>query len=197
MYICQAISIEDLLGFGLINSHCFFVLQSNFLESKAQSIKLKIKIKRRDQYEKGALVEVRNEEKAYKDSWYCARILCLLGDDKYIVEHLKFSRDDGESIPLRDVVEANNMRPVPPSELPPVVCYEPGVIVDAWFNKRWWIGRVSKVLGGGSKYSVLIISTGEEPTILNFNLRPHKDWINGQWVNPSKVLTDFCYWYKI
>ncbi|CAH8259591.1 unnamed protein product [Arabidopsis lyrata] len=164
--------------------------QSNFLESKAQSIKLKIKIKRRDQYEKGALVEVRSEEKAYKDSWYCARILCLLGDDKYIVEHLKFSRDDGESIPLRDVVEANNMRPVPPSELPPIVCYEPGVIVDAWFNKRWWIGRVSKVLGGGSKYSVLIISTGEEPTILNFNLRPHKDWINGQWVNPSK---EECY----
>lgn len=134
-------------------------------------------------------MEVRSEEEAYKGSWNCARIICLLGDDKYIVEHLNVSRDDGESIPLRDVVKAQNMRPVPPPEVSPVVCYEPGDEVDAWFNKRWWIGRVSTVLGGGSKYSVFIISTGEEPKVLNLNLRPHKDWINGEWINHSKVLT--------
>ncbi|EOA30548.1 hypothetical protein CARUB_v10013669mg [Capsella rubella] len=161
--------------------------QSNVLESTPKSIKLKIKIKRRDQYEKGALVEVRSEEAAYKGSWYCALILCLLGDDKYIVEHLNFSRDGGESIPLRDVVESQNMRPVPPPQVSPVECYEPGDEVDVWFNKRWWTGRVSKVLGGGSKYSVFITSKGEEPTILSSNLRPHKDWINGEWSNPSKA----------
>ncbi|XP_010464225.1 PREDICTED: DUF724 domain-containing protein 6-like [Camelina sativa] len=160
--------------------------QSNVMESTPQRIKLKIKIKKREnQYEKGALVEVRSEEEVYKGSWYCARILCSLGDDKYIVEHLKFSRDDGESLPLRDVVEAQNMRPVPPPEVSPVVCYEPEDEVDVWFKKRWWIGRVSNVLGGGCKYTVFI-SRGEEPTVLNFNLRPHKDWINGEWSNPSK-----------
>lgn len=155
-----------------------------------KSMKLKIKFRKRDQYEKGAIVEVRSEEEAYKGSWYCARILSLLGDDKYIVEHLRFKRDGDESIPLRDLVEAENMRPVPPQVPSPVARYEPGDEVDAWFNKRWWTGRVSKVLGGGSKYLVYFISTGEDPIVPHFNLRPRKDWINGQWINPSKVLTD-------
>lgn len=159
--------------------------------------KLKIKFGRKDNYDKGALVEVRSEEKAYKGSWYCARILSLLGDDKYVVEHLKFRSDDGESIPLKDLVEGHNMRPVPPPELSTVVCYEPGDEVDAWFNQRWWIGRVSKVLDRGSKYLVYFISSGEEPVVLNFNLRPHKDWIDGQWVYPAKVLTDLVIGLKI
>ncbi|KFK38112.1 hypothetical protein AALP_AA3G071100 [Arabis alpina] len=116
--------------------------------------KLKIKLKRREQYEKGAIVEVRSEKEAYKGS-----------------------------CPLRDLVEAKNMRPVPPQQLSSV---EPGDEVDAWFNKRWWIGNVSKVLGGGSKYLVYLISTAEEEIVPHFNLRPRKDWINGQWVSPSK-----------
>ncbi|KAL1211857.1 Protein AGENET DOMAIN (AGD)-CONTAINING P1 [Cardamine amara subsp. amara] len=157
--------------------------QGNILESMP---KLKMKSGRKYHYEKGALVEVRSEEKAYKGSWYCARILSLLGDDKYVVEHLKFKKDDGESIPLKDLVQGHNIRPVPPPEVSTVVCYEPGDEVDAWFNQRWWSGRVSKVLGRGSKYLVYFISNGEEPVVLNFNLRPRKDWINGQWVYPSK-----------
>ncbi|CAN8269592.1 unnamed protein product [Cochlearia groenlandica] len=162
--------------------------QDNVLEPILKTIKMKIKIRRRDHhYEKGSVVEVRSEEEA--GSWYCARILSLVGEDKYIVEHLRFRRDCDESIPLRDLVESRNIRPVPPKETSPVTSYEPGDEVDAWFNKRWWIGRVSKVLGGGSKYSVYIISTGEEPVVLHFNLRPHKDWINGQWIHPSKEKT--------
>ncbi|ESQ49389.1 hypothetical protein EUTSA_v10020690mg [Eutrema salsugineum] len=164
-----------------------FQHQGNVLESTTKSMKLKIKFReRRGQYEKGAIVEVRSEEEAYTGSWYCARILNLLGDDKYIVEHLRFSRDGDESIPLRDLVEAENIRPVPPSELSPVLRYEPGDEVDAWFNKRWWIGRVSKVLARDSTYLVYFISTGEEVTVLHFNLRPRKDWINGRWINSYK-----------
>lgn len=157
------------------------------MESTAKSIKLKIKFTRRDQYEKGATVEVRSEEEAYAASWYCARILSLLGNGKYIVEHLRFTSDGDESIPLRDLVVAHNIRPVPP---PPLLSpnYEPGDEVDAWVNKRWWIGRVSKVLGGGSKYLVYFVSTCEETMVLHFNLRPRKDWINGRWINPSKVI---------
>ncbi|ESQ56148.1 hypothetical protein EUTSA_v10027168mg, partial [Eutrema salsugineum] len=147
--------------------------------------KLKIKSKERAQYKKGAIVEVRSEE-AYTGSWYCARILNVLADDKDIVEHLRFSRDGDESIPLRDLVEAQNIRPVPPSQLSPVARYEPGDEVDAWFNKRWWISRVSKVLARGSMYLVYFISTGEELTVLHFNLRPGKEWINGRWINSYK-----------
>ncbi|VVA96714.1 unnamed protein product [Arabis nemorensis] len=161
--------------------------QGNYLESIHKGIKLKIKCRQRDdQYEKGAIVEVRSEDEAYKGSWYCARIVSVLGDGKYIVEHLSIKRDGDVSIPLRDLVEAQNMRPVPPQALLSVARYEPGDEVDAWFNKRWWIGRVSKVLGGGSKYLVYFSATGEEPIVLHFNLRPRKDWINGQWINPSK-----------
>ncbi|VVB12681.1 unnamed protein product [Arabis nemorensis] len=74
------------------------------------------------QYEKEAIVEVTSEDdEAYKGSWYCARVVSVL--------------------------EAQNMRPVPPQALSSVACYETGDEVDAWFNKRWSIGRVSKVLG--------------------------------------------------
>ncbi|CAA7017062.1 unnamed protein product [Microthlaspi erraticum] len=109
---------------------------NNVLQSTPKSIKLKIKFRRRDEYEKGATVEVRSEEEAYAGSWYCARIISLLGDEKYIVEHLRFRSDGDETIPLRDLVVAQNIRPVPP---PPVLSpsYEPGDEVDAWVNKRW------------------------------------------------------------
>ncbi|KFK38113.1 hypothetical protein AALP_AA3G071200 [Arabis alpina] len=157
--------------------------QGNDLEPIHNSTKLKIKLRRREQYEKEALVEVRSEKEAYEGSWYCARVVSILGDDKYIVVHLRITRDGDESSPLKDLVEAKNMRLVPPQQLSSV---EPGDDVDAWFNKRWWIGNVSKVLGGGSKYLVYLISTAEEEIVPHFNLRPRKDWINGQWVSPSK-----------
>ncbi|KFK41896.1 hypothetical protein AALP_AA2G186200 [Arabis alpina] len=131
--------------------------QGNDLEPIHNSTKLKIKLRRREQYEKEAIVEVRSEKEAYKGS-----------------------------CPLRDLVEAKNMRPVPPQQLSSVGRFELGDEVDAWFNKRWWIGSVSKVLGGGSKYLVYLISTGEEQIVPHFNLRTRKDWINGQWVSPSK-----------
>ncbi|CAH2079769.1 unnamed protein product [Thlaspi arvense] len=64
--------------------------------------------------------------------------------------------------------------------------FEKGEEVDAWFNQRWWVGRVSTVVERGSKFLVYFISSGEEPTIPHFNLRPHKEWINGQWTSPNK-----------
>ncbi|VVB12721.1 unnamed protein product [Arabis nemorensis] len=141
--------------------------EGNFLESIPRRIELKIKCRQTEyQYEKEAIVEVTSEDdEAYKGSWYCARVVSLLGDDKYIVEPLRKNRGGDESIRLRDLVEAQNMRPVPPQALSSVACYETGDEVDAWFNKRWWIGRVSKVFGGGSKYLVHFISTGKETIV--------------------------------
>ncbi|CAH2079768.1 unnamed protein product [Thlaspi arvense] len=154
------------------------------LESKTKTIKLKIKFRRRYEFEKGSIVEVRSKEETFNGSWFCARIVSSLGDDRYIVEHLRFKRDGDDSTPLRDLVQGKNMRPVPP--LVQGKNYEPGEEVDAWFNQRWWVGRVSTVVERGSKFLVYFISSGEEPTIPHFNLRPHKEWINGQWTSPNK-----------
>lgn len=94
--------LENLFGIlAYFLTHVVFDLQGEFVDSKPKNVKSKKRF-RRYQYEKGAIVEVRRGEEACKGSWYCTRVLDLVGKDRYIVEQLRFRGDGGESIPLNN-----------------------------------------------------------------------------------------------
>ncbi|XP_010524742.1 PREDICTED: DUF724 domain-containing protein 2 [Tarenaya hassleriana] len=171
----------------------FFQLENAVrAEVKPKRIKLIIKFSggedAQECYKKGAIVEVRSDEDGYKDSWYSALIFNCLGSEKYIVEYLTLRRDDDQSVPLREIMEGQFIRPRPPP-VSPIVRFKTGDKVDAWYNEGWWVGTVSRVLSG-SKYIVYFSPTNEEQVCLHSNLRLHQDWINGEWVIPSKVHKD-------
>ncbi|KAL0457527.1 UNVERIFIED_CONTAM: protein AGENET DOMAIN (AGD)-CONTAINING P1 [Sesamum latifolium] len=127
----------------------------------------------------GMKVEVKSDEQGYRDSWYPAAIAKSIGSRKYLVEYQTLKTDDGTQL-HKEEADALCMRPCPP-----VVQrkdrFKQFEEVDAWYNDGWWVGQICKVLKG-RKYLVYFNSTTETLEFQHSELRPHQDWIRGQWV---------------
>ena len=129
-------------------------------------------------------VEVKSDEEGFKGSWYAAKIVKSLGNDKFLVEYQTLTTDDELEL-LKEEADALNIRPCPP-EIQHVYPYALCERVDAWYNEGWWVGRISKVLVG-SKYMVYFSTTNEELEFEHCDLRPHMEWADGLWVDVSTV----------
>ncbi|KAK6160953.1 hypothetical protein DH2020_004334 [Rehmannia glutinosa] len=133
----------------------------------------------------GMKVEVKSDEQGYRGSWYPAGIVKSLGRRKYLVEYQTLKTDDGTQL-HKEEADALCIRPCPP-----VVqrkhLYKPFEEVDAWYNDGWWVGQICKALKG-RKYSVYFNTTNETLEFQHSELRPHQDWINGQWVFAKRVV---------
>ncbi|XP_057434303.1 protein AGENET DOMAIN (AGD)-CONTAINING P1-like isoform X2 [Lotus japonicus] len=134
------------------------------------------------QFCRGAKVEVRSDEEGYQGSWYTAIIVDPLQSSKYLVEYSTLKTDDLTE-QLKEVAEAFNIRPCPP-DTSGADCFLLHEWVDAWYNDGWWVGQVSRVLGG-FKYMVYFWTSKEELEFEYSLLRPHQDWIDGKWVLAS------------
>ncbi|KAL6532519.1 hypothetical protein OROGR_014489 [Orobanche gracilis] len=127
----------------------------------------------------GMRVEVKSDEQGYMGSWYPAAIVEPLGGGKYLIEYLTLKTDDGAQL-HREEVDASCIRPCLPvvhRKHP----YKPIEEVDAWYNDGWWVGRVYQALEG-RRYTVHFDTTNDILEFQHSELRPHWDWINGQWV---------------
>ncbi|CAK7326294.1 unnamed protein product [Dovyalis caffra] len=118
---------------------------------------------------KGTKVEVKSEEVGFQGSWYTATTVEVMENDKFLVQYDTLVTDD-ETDSLRE--EA----------------------VDAWYNDGWWVGRIIKVQKE-MKHIVLFQNT-EELEFEHCELRPHQEWIDGNWFTVPKAaithVAKFC-----
>ncbi|XP_042751560.1 protein AGENET DOMAIN (AGD)-CONTAINING P1 isoform X2 [Lactuca sativa] len=153
------------------------VLQSN------KRTKLRIVCKSRslrpDPFPNGTPVEVRSYEEGYQGSWYAAMVVGSIDETKILVQYETLKTDD-EMQPLVEMADASNVRPLPPT-IHRMDRFKMHEEVDAWYNDGWWVGHVSKILGG-LKYAVYFWITNEEYEFLHSELRPHQELINEKWV---------------
>ncbi|XP_024025567.1 DUF724 domain-containing protein 3 [Morus notabilis] len=135
-------------------------------------------------FSKGMKVEIRSDDEGYQGSWYTAKIVGSSRNDKFLVEYETLRTDD-ETKPLKEVVDATNIRPCPP-EIQRLYPFAVSENIDAWYNDGWWVGRISNILAG-SKYVVYFWTINEAFEFDHCNLRPHKEWVDGKWVHASMV----------
>ncbi|XP_030539829.2 protein AGENET DOMAIN (AGD)-CONTAINING P1 isoform X2 [Rhodamnia argentea] len=153
-------------------------LQMASLRGNTEYGKPNVKVK----FSKGMKVEVRSDEDGYRGSWYTAVIDDTIGD-KFLVEYQTLKTDD-ETKFLKEVAESSHIRPFPP-DIERVHTFAQHEMVDAWYNDGWWVGHISRILGG-LKYKVYFITSSEELEFEHLDLRPHQEWIGGRWVITSK-----------
>lgn len=133
----------------------------------------------------GMLAEVSSDDEGFRGAWFTATILELIGRNKFLVEYKDLKTDD-ETEFLKEIVESLHIRPTPP-ETPVPEKFNLLEEVDAFHNDGWWVGVISKVLGG-SKYMVYFRPFKEELEFEQKELRLHYDWIDGRWLRASQAL---------
>ncbi|XP_024961114.1 DUF724 domain-containing protein 3-like [Cynara cardunculus var. scolymus] len=127
-------------------------------------------------FRRGDRVEISNKEEGFQGSYYQANIIAWLSDQNYIVQYRTLVKDDG-SAPLREIVSADQIRPLPPEIL--VTGFSSLDVVDAYDKDGWWVGKICGKTG--SDYLVKF-ENSEEIAYPSGFLRIHQDWMNGVWV---------------
>lgn len=125
-------------------------------------------------------MEVRSDEPGYEGSWYSARIISYLGDNRYTVEYLTLRTEDGREL-LKEEARGSDIRPNPAQLIQRACRSELYQHVDAWFNDGWWSGRVYKISSNYTQYGVYFKTTNERLEFAYSDLRPCLVWINGKW----------------
>ena len=103
-----------------------------------------------------------------------------VGRNKIMVEYKTLVSEDDPQRPLREAVEASDVRPVPP--VVPVSGFEVLEKVDAFDNDGWWVGRISGRCEDGRRYFVYFESSGDEIAYPIHRIRVHQEWEDGQWL---------------
>ncbi|PON88646.1 Agenet domain containing protein [Trema orientale] len=134
--------------------------------------------------EEGSLVEVHIDEEGFEGSWYAAKIIEDMGEDKCLVQYRTIRTETGEKF-LKEEVDRRNIRPYPPETIM-VDGFDLNEQVDAFHNDGWWEGWICKILSRG-RYRVYFKHSDEEIVFEHSDLRPHQNWINDTWVLASQV----------
>ncbi|CAL5390782.1 unnamed protein product [Camellia sinensis] len=126
----------------------------------------------------GSYVEICSDEDGFLGSYYAAKVISRVGKSKFMVEYSTLLSDNQKG-PLKEVIEASNVRPVPPQIR--VLSFNVLDKVDAYDLDGWWVGRVTGRKSDG-KYSVYFDCSGDEFDYPVSALRLHQEFENGQWV---------------
>ncbi|XP_023745105.1 protein AGENET DOMAIN (AGD)-CONTAINING P1 [Lactuca sativa] len=132
-------------------------------------------------YERGDRVEITNKEEGFAGSYYIANIISSLSKKEYIIQYRTLLNDDGFA-PLREIVTADQIRPLPPE----VMTTEFSLLdlVDAYDKDGWWVGKVIRKTG--SNYLVYFEDSREEIVYPLSMLRIHQEWDGRVWVSSKK-----------
>ncbi|WCJ43077.1 agenet domain-containing protein [Euphorbia peplus] len=139
-----------------------------------------------EEFSKGMHVEVSSSEEGFEGAWFEATIVEAVGKDKYLIEYKALRTEDDTGF-LREEIDTEYIRPSPPETIV-VDRFKLLDEVDALYNDGWWVGVISKLLID-CRYIVYFRESKEEITFRHSDLRPHQDWIAGQWTMPSLALT--------
>ncbi|KAL6607892.1 hypothetical protein ACP70R_040955 [Stipagrostis hirtigluma subsp. patula] len=110
----------------------------------------------------------------------------------YTVEYEALVEDEGSDRPLRETVPARSLRPRPPPPPPPAQAVPAEhAAVDALVDDAWWLGVT---LGGGGagadgagKVTVCFPETREVKEFDAADVRPHLEWVAGEWLSPETM----------
>ncbi|XP_031092232.1 protein AGENET DOMAIN (AGD)-CONTAINING P1-like [Ipomoea triloba] len=135
-------------------------------------------------FRRGDVVEVASQKQGFRGSYFVATVVMALTPVReYVVEYETLVTND-LSGPLREVVPAAEVRPVPPGfRMRDSGEFRKGDKVDAYDNEAWWAGEIiGKV---GDKYKVYFDDSKEEIAYTVDLLRVHLDWIHlrAKWVD--------------
>lgn len=121
-------------------------------------------------------------------TWFPAIALGEVGTSSMLVRLYKKSSNNGEKELLDKVtVHLQRIRPQPPEILSDNKNYELLEKVDSFSDSGWSVGIITKILSE-RRY---VVTFNQEKMLKEFNhseVRPHLDWIDGQWVTHSGVL---------
>lgn len=132
----------------------------------------------------GMKVEIKGDDGDSNEGiWFPAIILKSLGIRNYVVQYQTLKNEYGTQ--LHEEAFAPCMRPSP-LVIQRRDPFKPFDKVDAWHNNGWCVGQVHKVYPSRN-YSVYFNATNEMLEFQHFELRPHQDWIHGQWVLAMRV----------
>ncbi|KAJ4843728.1 hypothetical protein Tsubulata_049481 [Turnera subulata] len=130
---------------------------------------------------KAMRVEVTSEE-GFGGAWLVANIAEAVANDRYVVQYENIRTEDDADF-KKEEFPTSHIRPCPPDLN--VDRFKMLEEVDAWYYDAWCVGTVVRV--HSSKYTVYMMDTGKELQFEHSALRPHQDWITGNWVIPSEV----------
>ncbi|KAM7274549.1 hypothetical protein ACFE04_016415 [Oxalis oulophora] len=130
-------------------------------------------------FQPGQQIEVLSDQDGFKGSYYGGTIM-YEEEGRYFVEFHNLVSEEDPSIPHREFVQVNEIRPSPPHSQ---FAADFGVhtIVDAFDNDGWWVGYISRI-EDNSKYHVYYELYDDEIGYPLELLRPHQEWVNGGWV---------------
>jgi len=135
------------------------------------------------EFREGDVVEVSSDDEGFCGAWYTATIIGSNGE-AFLVEYQNLRTDDDREL-LKETVDSLQIRHIPPNT-PVVDNFKLLEEVDAFHNDGWWVGVISKVLEG-PRYMVYFKPWNEEIECGHNDLRLHHEWIDGKWLQASKV----------
>ncbi|CAN1281737.1 Protein AGENET DOMAIN (AGD)-CONTAINING P1 [Linum perenne] len=137
-------------------------------------------------YRIGMEVEAKSDEAGFRGAWFVGMIVGVLRNDRFLVQYDNLVTDD-ETDYLKEEVNASDLRPRPP-QVPIPNLYPLLEVVDAWFNDAWWVGHVVRVSKNEASFKYRVIFwTKEELDFDHSQLRPHLEWVDGEWCSVPQV----------
>ncbi|XP_020538522.1 DUF724 domain-containing protein 6 isoform X2 [Jatropha curcas] len=134
-------------------------------------------------FSSGTAVEVNIDQENVRDAWFPAVVIKENGDETFLVKYQSSGNSDEAGTKV--TVDALHIRPMPPRYADRN--FELLEKVDAQYNFGWRAGVITKLLAG-RKYNVFFKQGNEDRELYHSEIRPHVEWINGQWFCKSKEI---------
>ncbi|KAL4340981.1 hypothetical protein GQ457_08G004850 [Hibiscus cannabinus] len=133
----------------------------------------------------GSPIEISSNDPGFRGSWYAGVIVKRAPprkpNNKFVVEYAHLFEDDDGTKPLRETIDAVDIRPPAPREKARKFKFSEEV--DAFHNDGWWEGVITKELENG-RFHVYFKRSKEQLEFGEEQLRLHREWIKGSWTPP-------------
>ncbi|XP_047964206.1 protein AGENET DOMAIN (AGD)-CONTAINING P1-like isoform X2 [Salvia hispanica] len=138
-------------------------------------------------FKEGAAIEIKIDDDGFRGSWYEGTVLGAPEDlsSSVLVMYTTLAENHKGKRALREPLNLVQLRPSPPQENRP--SFKINDEVDAYYYDGWWVGKITQTFRG--KYLVHFPLWKEQLPFTASQLRLHRDWINEEWVLPSKNKT--------
>ncbi|CAK7356409.1 unnamed protein product [Dovyalis caffra] len=136
-------------------------------------------------FRRGMAVEVNLDEENPNDDWFPAIFLQKVNFNSFLVEYYNSSNKD-KSGPIEVAVDLFHIRPPPPNL--EVEKFELLEKVDAFYDSAWRLGSITKI-PSERRYTVFLRHGRHgkrEKEFSHSELRPHMNFVDGNWVSNSK-----------
>ncbi|KAF8762719.1 hypothetical protein HU200_009252 [Digitaria exilis] len=107
----------------------------------------------------------------------------------YTVEYEALLESEGSDRKLREAIPVRSLRPRPPPLRAPASGEAPAVhaAVDALHDDAWWLGVALGGADGAGKVKVCFPETREVIEFDAADVRPHLEWVDGEWCCPDSM----------